>query len=138
MTGRFITAPPLQVVGKVAIPDENSLPDCRVTHTSAREGRLAETLPAALMHHEALQELQLQLVPFQVKLLSALHIKHASVCCRVRSRSRRPIQFLEKQARLFLYQSVFVCDAHDLLQLLFETYLFMVNCHSAASGPRQE
>ena len=83
MTGRFIIAPPLQVVGKVATMDENSLPDCRVAHTSTREGRLAETLPAVLMHHEALQELQLQLVPFQVKLLSAVHCEHASVCCRV-------------------------------------------------------
>ena len=70
MTPHFVIECPMQVAGKVDTMGENSLPDCRVTHSSASEGQLAEVLPASLLHHEALQDLQLQLVPFQVNLLS--------------------------------------------------------------------
>ena len=50
--------------------EENShsgtLPDCRGLGTNPAMGQLPELLPAVLMTHQAFQQLQLQLLPFQV------------------------------------------------------------------------
>ncbi|KAL0049173.1 hypothetical protein WJX82_008148 [Trebouxia sp. C0006] len=49
--------------------EENSnsltLPDCRALGTNPAMGHLPELLPAVLMSHQAFQQLQLQLLPFQ-------------------------------------------------------------------------
>ncbi len=43
-----------------------SLADCRGLGTNPAMGQLPELLPAVLMTHQAFQQLQLQLLPFQV------------------------------------------------------------------------
>ena len=43
-----------------------TIPDCQGLGTSPVLGQLPEILPPALMSHQAFQQLQLQLLPFQV------------------------------------------------------------------------
>lgn len=44
------------------------MPQCGNERGGTKQGPLPELLPAGVMHHSALQQLQLQLIPFQVKL----------------------------------------------------------------------
>jgi hypothetical protein len=44
-----------------------TLPGCRGLGTNPAMGQLPELLPAVLMTHQAFQQLQLQLLPFQVR-----------------------------------------------------------------------
>ena len=61
----------VQVLSRVnvlnSVIDENTeVPECRGMCGSLVIGQLPEVLPASLMHHQAFQQLQLQLLPFQV------------------------------------------------------------------------
>lgn len=60
----------LQAAEKAGGGEENSnsvtLPDCHGLGTDPAMGQLPELLPAVLMTHQAFQQLQLQLLPFQV------------------------------------------------------------------------
>jgi len=60
----------LQAAERGGGSEENSnsvtLPDCRGLGTHPAMGQLPELLPAVLMTHQAFQQLQLQLLPFQV------------------------------------------------------------------------
>ncbi len=60
----------LQAAERGGGSEENSnsltLPDCRALGTNPAMGHLPELLPAVLMSHQAFQQLQLQLLPFQV------------------------------------------------------------------------
>ncbi len=60
----------LQAAERAGGSEENSnsvtLPDCRGLGTNPAMGQLPELLPAVLMTHQAFQQLQLQLLPFQV------------------------------------------------------------------------
>ena len=53
-----------------ATDSSSEVPDCRVLGNSAVMGHLPEVLPASLMHHPAFQQLHLQLLPFQVTVIS--------------------------------------------------------------------
>ena len=60
-----------QVISRAAVTNSatdssSEVPDCRGLGSSAVLGHLPEVLPASLMHHPALQQLQMQLLPFQV------------------------------------------------------------------------
>ncbi len=60
----------LQATDRAGVSEESSnsvtLPDCRGLGTNPAMGQLPELLPAVLMTHQAFQQLQLQLLPFQV------------------------------------------------------------------------
>ena len=63
--------PMLQVISRAAVTNSatdssSEVPDCRGLGNSAVLGHLPEVLPASLMHHQAFQQLQMQLLPFQV------------------------------------------------------------------------
>ena len=73
----------LQAAERGGSSEENSnsatLPDCSGLGTNPAMGQLPELLPAVLMSHQAFQQLQLQLLPFQVcrqqgGLSHALHV----------------------------------------------------------------
>ena len=55
-----------RAVGNEEISNSVTLPDCRGLGTHPAMGQLPELLPAVLMTHQAFQQLQLQLLPFQV------------------------------------------------------------------------
>ena len=55
----------VKVVEKAAAADEHHLP--AVQSGRSKQGHLSEMFPAAALFHPALQTLQLQLVPFQVR-----------------------------------------------------------------------
>lgn len=61
----------LQAAERAGGHEDNSnsvtLPDCRGLGTNPAMGQLPELLPAVLMTHQAFQQLQLQLLPFQVR-----------------------------------------------------------------------
>ena len=53
------------VIGSMT-ESSTEIPDCRGLGNSAVLGQLPEVLPASLMHHQAFQQLHMQLLPFQV------------------------------------------------------------------------
>ncbi len=58
-----------QAVERTDVTDDSSsstAPDCRGLGSSPVLGQLPEMLPASLMTHQAFQQFQLQLLPFQV------------------------------------------------------------------------
>ena len=70
MVSTLSTSLMLQVISRAAVTnsatDSSEMPDCRGLGNSAVLGHLPQVLPASLMHHQAFQQLQMQLLPFQV------------------------------------------------------------------------
>ena len=70
----------LQVVSRAAVisnatDSSSEVPDCQGLGNSAVLGQLPEVLPASVMHHQALQQLQMQLLPFQVIIVWPLRLR---------------------------------------------------------------
>lgn len=57
-------------VSNSATDSSSEVPDCRGLGNIAVMGHLPEVLPASLMHYQAFQQLHLQLLPFQVNVVS--------------------------------------------------------------------
>ena len=88
----------LQAAERGGGSEENSnsvtLPDCRGLGTDPAVGQLPELLPAVLMTHQAFQQLQLQLLPFQVRRQQegpkyVLHVGYQNVSSDVVNQSQK-------------------------------------------------